>query len=376
MRRRVLGTLPADEAGRELKLGPGGLRDIEFAVQLLQLVHGRADESLRVPATLPALRALAAGGYVGRADAARLAAPTSSCAPSSTCSSSGSCAAPTRCPRTGRAAPARPGAAPDAARHGTGRTATRPTELIREWRRHAAEARQLHEKLFYRPLLDAVARLPGEAVRLTPDAARSPAGGARLRRPGRGAAAHRGAHRGGGPHAAIQRTLLPALLGWFADAPEPDAGLLGVPPGQRGPRRLALVPAAAAGRQLVAERMARLLASRRYATDLLLRAPEAVAMLGRRPASWRPRHPTAMRAGARPQPAGRRSRPGPVAPSLADPPPRAAPDRGGLTSSAWPNGRGRGALTDGGAVTVAAALEAARAPPSSGASRAAATRSR
>ena len=50
MRRRVIGTLPAAAAGRELKLGPGGLRDIEFAVQLLQLVHGRVDESLREPA--------------------------------------------------------------------------------------------------------------------------------------------------------------------------------------------------------------------------------------------------------------------------------------------------------------------------------------
>ena len=73
MRRRVIGTLPAAAAGRELKLGPGGLRDIEFAVQLLQLVHGRLDESLREPATLPALAVLAAGGYVGRQDAAELA---------------------------------------------------------------------------------------------------------------------------------------------------------------------------------------------------------------------------------------------------------------------------------------------------------------
>ncbi len=73
MRRRVVASLPAAEAGRELKLGPGGLRDIEFAVQLLQLVHGRADESLRDPATLRALSALAAGGYVGRADAAAMA---------------------------------------------------------------------------------------------------------------------------------------------------------------------------------------------------------------------------------------------------------------------------------------------------------------
>ena len=73
MRRRVVASLPPDEAGRELKLGPGGLRDIEFAVQLLQLVHGRGDETLRQPATLPALAALAAGGYVGRSDAAAMA---------------------------------------------------------------------------------------------------------------------------------------------------------------------------------------------------------------------------------------------------------------------------------------------------------------
>ncbi len=74
MRRRVVENLPARDADREIKLGPGGLRDIEFAVQLLQLVHGRADETLRDPATLPALDALAAGGYVGRQDAATLGA--------------------------------------------------------------------------------------------------------------------------------------------------------------------------------------------------------------------------------------------------------------------------------------------------------------
>ncbi len=58
---------------RELKRGKGGIRDIEFAVQLLQLVHGRADPELRSPATLPALRALASGGYVGPGDATALA---------------------------------------------------------------------------------------------------------------------------------------------------------------------------------------------------------------------------------------------------------------------------------------------------------------
>ena len=40
-----------------------------------------------------------------------------------------------------------------------------------QWRQHAATVRQLHEKLFYRPLLDAVARLPGDVIRLTSQAA-------------------------------------------------------------------------------------------------------------------------------------------------------------------------------------------------------------
>src|SRR5207237_9803868 len=67
-RRRIIEAVPRKELGREIKRGPGGLRDIEFAVQLLQLVHGRIDETLRSPSTLEALTALTDGGYVGRVD--------------------------------------------------------------------------------------------------------------------------------------------------------------------------------------------------------------------------------------------------------------------------------------------------------------------
>ena len=74
MRRRVEQLVPADVRSREIKLGSGGLRDVEFAVQLLQLVHGRNDESLHVASTVDALAALGAGGYVGRDDAANLTA--------------------------------------------------------------------------------------------------------------------------------------------------------------------------------------------------------------------------------------------------------------------------------------------------------------
>jgi [glutamine synthetase] adenylyltransferase / [glutamine synthetase]-adenylyl-L-tyrosine phosphorylase len=282
MRRRVVQSLPPDEAGRELKLGPGGLRDIEFAVQLLQLVHGRGDESLREPATLPGLAALAAGGYVGRADAAAMAAAyrflrgvehllqlrqlrRTHQLPED----------PAVLRQIGRAlrrmrlgTPPLPAAGDPAA------------ALESEWRLHASQARQLHEKLFYRPLLEAVARLPGEATRLSPAAARDRLEALGYADPA-GALRHMEALTAGVSRtAAMQRTLLPVLLGWLADAPEPDAGLLAfrqVSEALGGsPWYLRLLRDNA----VVAQRMARLLASSRYATDLLLRAPEAVAMLG------------------------------------------------------------------------------------------------
>src|SRR5260370_19879848 len=74
MRRRVEELVPAGVRDREIKLGTGGLRDVEFAVQLLQLVHGRNDESLHVASTVDALAALGDGGYIGRDDTANLTA--------------------------------------------------------------------------------------------------------------------------------------------------------------------------------------------------------------------------------------------------------------------------------------------------------------
>jgi len=322
MRRRVEETVRPDQAGRQLKLGPGGLRDIEFAVQLLQLVHGRADETLRSPATLSALAALSRGGYVGRDDAADLAAAyrflrrvehllqlrqlrrTHVVPPETDTAARRGLGRALRAYRSsGGAAPPGPdrtatdGVAPrgtdraatgGAAPHGTDRAATAgpppgtadpAAEFAAEWRRHALAARRLHEKLFYRPLLRAVARLPGDAARLTPDAAR-----ARLEALGyedpAGALRHIEALTAGvSRRAAIQRTLLPVMLGWFAGAAQPDAGLLAFRQVSDAlgetPWYLRLLRDEAQ----VAERMAYVLASSRYVTGLLLREPEAVMLL-------------------------------------------------------------------------------------------------
>ena len=303
MRRRVEQSLPARQAGRELKLGPGGLRDIEFAVQLLQLVHGRTDEALRSPATLPALAALAAGGYVGRADADELGAAyrflrrTEHLLQLNRLSRTHTLPEdPAVLRRLGRAmrfndGPNEPWFPPSVA----GIRSDPAADFDEEWRRHARQVRRLHEKLFYRPLLDAVARLPSEAARLTPAEAR-----ARLEALGyvdpAGALRHIDALTSGvSRRAAIQRTLLPVLLGWFADAAEPDAGLLAFRQVSEAlgssPWYLRLLR----DETKAAERMAHVLASSRYATGLLLRAPEAVAIFGN-DAELDPRSLTGLRA--------------------------------------------------------------------------------
>ncbi len=278
MRRRVIDSIPATELDRQLKLGPGGLRDVEFSVQLLQLVHGRTDGALRSGNTLEALAALSRGGYVGRADAASLDAAY----------------------RFLRSLEHR------IQLHRLRRTHLMPTDeedqrrlarslaplinddtradpvaaLRREWKRHAVEVRRLHEKLFYRPLLDAVAELPPGAAGLRQDAAR-----ARLEALGyadpAAALRHLSALAAGvSRKAAIQRTLLPVLLGWFADSADPDAGLLNFRQVSdalgRTPWYLRLLRDESAA----AEQLARVLSAGRLAPDLLLRAPEAVAMLG------------------------------------------------------------------------------------------------
>jgi glutamate-ammonia-ligase adenylyltransferase len=58
---------------RHLKLGPGGLADVEWTVQLLQLRHGRRVPELRTPSTLDALAAAVGAGLITEPDAARLA---------------------------------------------------------------------------------------------------------------------------------------------------------------------------------------------------------------------------------------------------------------------------------------------------------------
>ena len=273
MRRRVLEHIPAQHAERQLKLGSGGLRDVEFAVQLLQLVHGRGDEKVRCPATLSALAELTRGGYVGREDGASLDAAYKFLR--------------TLEHRIQLAQLRRTHVVPDdeesLRRLGRSMGCRRQpiAELDQQWKQHRREVRRLHEKLFYRPLLAAVAKLPGDEARLTPEAAKQRLAALGYADPV-GALRHLEALTSGvSRSAAIQRTLLPVMLEWFADAPDPDAGLLGFRKISEALGSTHWYLRLLRDEGQVAYRMALVLASSRYGTDLLQRAPEGVALLGK-----------------------------------------------------------------------------------------------
>jgi glutamate-ammonia-ligase adenylyltransferase len=217
MRERVTDNIPSEEIHYQLKLGPGGLRDIEFTIQLLQLVHGQSDPAVRQGATLAALEALAERGYIGRVESAEFArdyrflrllehrVQLS------------------RLRRT-HLMPADPEAVRVLAR--ASRIASSAAELSEQWAQTKIAVRSLHERLFYRPLLSAVAALPDGEASLTSDQAEARLAAIGFRDP-RGALAHIAALIGGvSRKATIQRHLLPVMLQWFADGADPDYGLL------------------------------------------------------------------------------------------------------------------------------------------------------
>jgi glutamate-ammonia-ligase adenylyltransferase len=269
MRKRVEDNVPVAEADRQIKLGKGGLRDVEFTVQLLQLVHGRADEVIRSRTTLDALAALARGGYVGRDHAHRMG----------------------ECYRFLRALEHRiqlfrlrrthlmPTAEADLRRLARGLGQGGADDLVKTWRSVRREVRDLHEAVYYRPLLPATALLSTGEASLAPRAAMARFAAIGYRDPA-GAMRHVQALTDGvSRRASIQRQLLPVLLGWFAEGADPDEGLLAF-------RKLSdtlgsthwylrlLRDSAEA-----ASRLAQVLSSSRYLADAIGRSPESVRWL-------------------------------------------------------------------------------------------------
>ncbi|MDO5746757.1 MAG: bifunctional [glutamine synthetase] adenylyltransferase/[glutamine synthetase]-adenylyl-L-tyrosine phosphorylase [Actinomycetaceae bacterium] len=272
MRVRVEENIPRRHRQRQLKLGPGGLRDVEFSVQLLQLVHGRLDSSLRVANTFEAIDSLVQGGYISR-DTGRYL--------------SGYyrflrlCEHRVQLYRMKRThmIPHRDDDLRRLARclhiPGVGDAA----EFLQLWDDVRQKVRSLHSDLFYRPLLPATAQLSPLDVSLTPQAQQARLTFIGYRDPLRAIEHISALSEGMSRRAQIQRHLLPVLLGWFADGPSPDEGLLSF-------RRLSEAVgsehwymALLRDSRVVARRLADLLSTSRYVADALEHLPHSVRWL-------------------------------------------------------------------------------------------------
>lgn len=279
MRRRVERLVPADVRGRELKLGSGGLRDVEFAVQLLQLVHGRSDMSLHVASTVDALAALGEGGYIGREDSANLTASYEFLRLLEHRLQLQRLKRTHLLPAPGdeeavrwlaRAAHIRPDGRQDAA-----------GVLREELKNQNIRVSRLHAKLFYQPLLESIGPTGLEIAHgMTSEAAERQLAALGYEGP-QTALKHMSALvNQSGRRGRVQAVLLPRLLDWMSYAPDPDGGLLAY-------RRLSEALAAETwylatlrDKSAVAKRLMHVLGTSAYVPDLLMRAPRVIQDYG------------------------------------------------------------------------------------------------
>ena len=257
--------------GRELKRGTGGIRDIEFAVQLLQMVHGHDDPDVRPPNTIEALDALAGAGFLARSQADQLASSyrflrrlehriqlwqerQTHTLPDDDLSVE----------RIARSL----GYIGDVAHSAT-------QAFLDDLRRHQREVRDLHERIFFRPIIDALA-----GASPLPDGAAQE----RLAAFGFGdanklRAAMRELTGGMSRSSSLLGQILPLLLTYISASPDPELGLLQlrtVADGSIRARNLAKVFRESLD---AAQRLCLLLGSSRVVGQGVVRHPDLVAWL-------------------------------------------------------------------------------------------------
>jgi glutamate-ammonia-ligase adenylyltransferase len=204
----------------DVKLGPGGIRDIEFSVQLLQLVHGGSDPAVRATATLGALKALVEGGYVADEDGAGLAVAY-------------------RWHRTVEhrlqlwqerrvhVLPSDDDGRSRLARSLGFRDSPGASAAERFNQRHSAvlaDVRGRFEKLFYRPMVESLA--DAGATRMSSEALQERLAVLGFRDVERAARTLEGLVAGTSRRAKLLRVLTPAMLRFLQSTPLPDEGLL------------------------------------------------------------------------------------------------------------------------------------------------------
>ncbi|KFJ01559.1 bifunctional [glutamine synthetase] adenylyltransferase/[glutamine synthetase]-adenylyl-L-tyrosine phosphorylase [Bifidobacterium thermacidophilum] len=290
MRQRVERLIPDNLKDREIKLGRGGLRDVEFTVQMLQLVHGRSDTTLRKRGTLAALKALADGGYVSRKQATLLAQDYRFERVLEHRQQMWELKRTHLFPDLGTGniggLERKRDIDIDALSHNEelrrlARTfGLHPEELVERYDETRREVRRLHLDIYYRPMLPISARMDDDQITLSDQATRERFESIGFADPD-AAMRHVKALTDGLSRAArINRILLPAVLQWLGQGQNPDMGLLnwrrleehfGEDSDYLGFLR---------DSQSAAQRLCHILSNSRFLGDALNRSVESVTWLG------------------------------------------------------------------------------------------------
>lgn len=260
-------------ADREIKRGRGGIRDIEFTVQLLQLVHGHLDPDLRSPTTLTVLTEMADAGYVDATDAAEMADAY-------------------RFLRTvehrlqlveeqqTHTVPADGAALDHLARVMQYRDqfeAGAATQLEHDLLRHQLAVRSIHERVYFRPLLEAFADTAEST--LSPDAAATRLTAFGFTDAKRTQTAVIELTRGLNRSSRLMQQLLPLMLDWLSTSPDPDLGLLMLRNLLSGPQRTTQLIEAFRDSPEVAQRLCTIVGTSRLVGDILIHNPDLVVRL-------------------------------------------------------------------------------------------------
>jgi glutamate-ammonia-ligase adenylyltransferase len=275
---------------REVKRGRGGIRDAEFAVQLLQLVHGRHDAALRSPNTLAALAELAAAGYVAPGDARVLA-------DGYTFLRTVEHRLQLEDEQQVHAVPQDPQARARLARVLGYRDDARAGALERfdsELGRHQRAVRSVHEQLYFRPLLEAFTGPGGGAV-MGPAAVQERLAAFGFADAGRTRSMVTTLTRGLTRSSRLMEQMLPLILDWLSKSPDPDLGLIGLTALVGHADRVPGLVATFRDSPEAARRLCLLLGTSRLFQHRFERDPEMLAALGAE-AGLRPRDRDALAA--------------------------------------------------------------------------------
>lgn len=272
---------------REVKRGRGGIRDIEFAVQLLQLVHGRSDPAIRGRNTLATLAELSHAGYVSNQDADELSDAYRFLRQVEhrlqLVEEAQSHTVPTQAGPLDHLARVM-GFRDDPARTGV-------EAFMSRLRLHQAAARTIHERLFFRPLLEVFTSSPGAstprpdspgASTLEPAAAVTRLGAFGFADVERTRQALNELTRGLTRSSRLMQALLPVLLGWLSESPDPELGLLGLRTLASGPHRRDRLVTTFRESPEAARRLCRLIGTSRLVLDPIARNPDLIAELATR----------------------------------------------------------------------------------------------